>query len=243
MSNTKYWFQDIHQITDIDKYNKVLPVKTDDYPEKVNSVVRLSIVIGLITSLINLRGEFLALPLLTMLITYFIFLGKQKKLKKMEEEKFNDMLKNRDMPFKNIAPPALNVLTTNEIDQLKAELGESDNCTPPTRDNVFMNALPYDDRKRYPACNQTPAIKAEMAAMFDTIPNSAEDIFNRNDGRYGFHTMPATTFPSDRDTFAKWTYGTGLSCKEGNGEQCYNNMYHGLHSKLGMGGNAAPLKN
>ena len=51
------------------------------------------------------------------------------------------------MPFKNIAPPALNVLTTDEIDELKAELGESDNCTPPTRDNVFMNALPYDDRK------------------------------------------------------------------------------------------------
>ena len=95
--------------------------------------------------------------------------------------------------------------------------------------------------ERYPACNQTPAIKAEMAAMFDAIPNSAEDIFNRND-RYGFHTMQATTFPSDRDTFAKWTYGT-ISCKEGNGEQCYNNMYHGLHSKLGMGGNAAPPKN
>ena len=78
MSNTKYWFQDINEIINLDKYNKVLPVKSDEYPEKINSVVRLTIVIGIIVSLINLRGEFLALPLLTMLITYFIFLGKRK---------------------------------------------------------------------------------------------------------------------------------------------------------------------
>ena len=64
------------------------------------------------------------------------FIKARDKLKQIEEEKFNDLLKNRDTPFKNIAPPALNVLTTHEIDQLKNELGESDNCTPPTRENV-----------------------------------------------------------------------------------------------------------
>ena len=41
----KYWFQEPSQIFNLEKYNKLLPKKSDKYPEKINSLVRLSIVV------------------------------------------------------------------------------------------------------------------------------------------------------------------------------------------------------
>jgi hypothetical protein len=239
INQTKYWFQEPIEIFNLEKYNKLLPLNNDKYPEKINSFVRLSIVVGVIAALINLNIVFIFIPLTTMLMTYLVYVGKKKQL---EQERFNSAIslqKNKDNPFLNINTPESSILSNEKINELEKQLGE-EQCTPPVRDNIFMNPLPYDDRNRYPACDYTEdkTIKSKIEAMFDILPHDADNIFNRNDGRYGFHTMPSTTFPNDRDEFAKWVYGRGISCKEGNGEQCYNNMYHGLHAKLGQGGNA-----
>lgn len=235
----KYWFQEPSEIFNLEKYNKLLPNKSDGYPEKINALVRLSIVVGLLAALINLNAAFLFIPLTVMLVTYLVYLGKKKQLKKAREEEAAKLESMRGGDkFLNMVEPERSILSNGKIRELEAELGEGQ-CTPPTRDNIFMNALPYDDRQRYPACDYTEnrEVKNKIEAMFDILPHDADDIFNRNDGRFGFHTMPVTTFPGDRDSFAQWAYGRDISCKEGNGEQCYNNMYHGLHSRLGQGGN------
>jgi hypothetical protein len=235
----KYWFQEPSEILNLEKYNKLLPSKNDNYPEKINALVRLSIVVGVVAGLINLKVEFLFIPLVVMLITYFAFLSKKKKLELERNEASKQSTSISGDKFLNIPEPDRSVLSNEKIRELESELGESQ-CTPPTRDNIFMNALPYDDRMRYPACDYTEnsTTKSKIEAMFDILPHDADDIFNRNDGRYGFYTQPSTTFPNNRDSFAQWAYGRDISCKEGNGEQCYNNMYHGLHSRLGQGGNS-----
>jgi hypothetical protein len=234
----KYWFQDPNEILNLEKYNKLLPSKNDKYSEKVNVLVRLSIVVGVIAGLINLNIVFLFIPLIVMFITYLVFLGKKKQLTYTREELNQTKTMNGDK-FLNISEPEKSIISNKKIRELESELGE-EQCTPPTRDNIFMNALPFDDRQRYPACDYTEdrITKNKIEAMFDILPHDADDIFNRNDGRYGFHTQPVTTYPNDRDSFAQWAYGRDISCKEGNGEQCYNNMYHGLHSRLGQGGNS-----
>lgn len=229
----KYWFNDFQNILDLEKYNKLLPSKEDDYIEKVNTLVRLSIVIGLLTSLINLKVIFLFIPIVTMTITYIIYIFRMNKLN-LEKKKELYRLSKLPSPKKylNIPNTDKNIISNDSIKKLEKYI-EDYKCTPPTRDNVFMNALPYDDRNRYEACNHTPELKAKMDSMFDIYPHNSDDIFNRNDGRYAFHTMPNTTYPNNRDSFAQWVYGRDMTCKEGNGEQCYNNMYHGLHNKLG----------
>lgn len=237
MVNKNYWFQKPDVIFNLENYNKLLPSKTDEYPEKINAVVRLSIVVGVLAALINLNPAFFFIPLITMLITYLVYLGRKKRLEQME--KFAREKKKRELELQNIA--AAEALTINDegITELRRKI-KGEQCTPPTKDNIFMNAMPYDDRQRYEACDQTEdkQIRAKMNSMFAILPHDSNDIFNRNDGRYGFHTMPATTFPNDRDTFAKWAYRTGMSCKEGNGVQCYNNLHSELNSQLTGGGNA-----
>jgi hypothetical protein len=36
--------------------------------------------------------------------------------------------------------------------------------------------------------------------------------------------MPSTTIPNNQEAFSKWLYYRKESCKEGNGEQCFNNI-------------------
>ena len=40
--------------------------------------------------------------------------------------------------------------------------------------------------------------------------------------------MPSTTIPSEREKYTEWLYERGSSCKENNGEQCYNNLYNNI---------------
>jgi len=236
-NQVKYWFQQPNEIFNLYKYNKLIPKHTDEYPEKVNSIVRLSILIGLIVSLINLHIGFMLLPLTTMIITYIVYEVRKRRLSEMEEE-FATAQKS-DPAYLNISAPNNNIISSEDIDKLR-KIVKGNQCTPPTKDNVFMNAMPYDDRNRYEACDQTEdkRVKAQMNAMFAILPHDSDDIFNRNDGRYGFHTMPSTTFPNDRDTFAHWAYDRGMTCKEGNGQRCYDNLHTELNSQLTGGGNA-----
>ena len=49
----EYWFQDLNKITDIDSLEKFYPTKGMSRAEKVNSLVRLSIVVGIVLSIYN----------------------------------------------------------------------------------------------------------------------------------------------------------------------------------------------
>jgi hypothetical protein len=226
MTTVKYWFEQPNEIYALEKYNKLLPSENDTvFAEKINSLVRLSLVVGILASLINLNIVFIFIPLVVMLMTYLVFLYKKKQLK---TERLNEAKRLNTIPendkFLNITEHEKTILSNKKIRELEKTLGETQ-CSPPTRDNIFMNALPYDDRNRYSACDYTEnkKLKSTIESMFD-LPHNSDNIFNRNDGRYSFHTLPVTTFPGDRESFAKWAYGRGPSCKEGNGEQCYNNI-------------------
>mgnify|MGYP001192217963 FL=1 len=48
-----YWFEDLGILTDIDRLTEVLPNRSMSYPEKINSLVRLSWYIGLLLSIVN----------------------------------------------------------------------------------------------------------------------------------------------------------------------------------------------
>ena len=50
------------------------------------------------------------------------------------------------------------------------------------------------------------------------------DIYERNFSERQFYSVPATTIPNDQESFSKWLYFRKPTCKENNGEQCYNNI-------------------
>jgi hypothetical protein len=97
--------------------------------------------------------------------------------------------------------------------------------TEPTKDNPFMNILvnEYSDNPtRGPAANiEDPKIKSEIDKNFNfNLYKDVNDIWDKNNSQRQYYTMPSTTIPNDRDSFAKWLYDTKYICKDGDLEMC-----------------------
>lgn len=95
----------------------------------------------------------------------------------------------------------------------------------PTAENPFMNVLMtdyVDNPTRKPAADvEDPEVKALITKHFnDGLYKDVNDVWDHNNSQRQFYTNPSTTIPNDRDSFAKWCWGTPMTCKEGNLQRC-----------------------
>lgn len=106
-------------------------------------------------------------------------------------------------------------------------------CQKPSPSNPFMNVLLTDyvsNPKRPTACRMNNAVKKQVNKFFDeNLFRDVDDIFHKNASDRQFYTTANTAIPNDQTAFAKWLYQTGPTCKEGNGDKCYNNMNRGVN--------------
>ena len=214
-----YWFQNIHLLLDINKSEQFYPKSGMTYAQKVNALVRGSIYLGIILSLIKTNYLFLYIPVTIMILTYVNHLFRVNKL---------DYQLKKQGPNSSVTdlPPKVKEAFSNII--------QSSECADISENNPFMNPLVFDNRKRSPARNvlqKSNQLKIDDAFSKNTY-RDASDIFNRNNGQRQFVTLPCTTFPNNQGLFAKWLYGTPITCKEGNGAQCVANLYHPLQRRM-----------
>lgn len=215
-----YWFQNVGLILDLDKAEQFYPKSGMTYAQKVNSLVRGSIYLGVILSLINSNYLFLYIPVVVMIMTYVNHLFRVEKI-------------NHEV--KKLGPnKTVNDLPANVKENFTNVIKESNNCNEVKEDNPFMNPLPFDNRKRPPACDVLNKNKQEKIedAFNKNLYRDASDIFNRSNSQRQFVTIPSTTYPNNQALFANWLYGTPTTCKEGNGAQCVANVYHPLQRRL-----------
>jgi hypothetical protein len=105
-------------------------------------------------------------------------------------------------------------------------------CALPSKENPFMNVLmnEYTEFPNRPgACDlSNRKVKDKAEDYFNEgLYKSVDDIWSRKTNSRNWHTVPVTTIPNDRDSFTNWLYGSNKkSCKEGNNNQCYSNIYH-----------------
>ncbi len=227
INNVPYWFQNINELIDINKMNQVLPNKDMEYPEKINALVRASWYIGILASLFTINYLFLFIPVLTMVITYILYLFRT-------DDELKNAKNNNETgygPLK-IKPNQLDNETVAELLKFKNVAGL---VTPPTDDNPFMNPMPFDSRLRPPAAPSIndKTIQTAVDISYDKgVWRDVNDIWNKNDGRRQFYTMPNTSYPNDQTAFANWLYKVPLTCKEGNGAQCVANNYTDLTRRV-----------
>ena len=233
-----YWFQDLsNTIFNLNYVLKIVPETTMTYPEKINSLVRLSLYIGLILGLFYSNYLYLYIPIITMIMTYFLYIFRLDQLENTRAQQGPNS--------------KLNTLTKEQLQTLQHKLGkgigkgnmsEEDfkdllnikTCSKPNNNNPFMNALAYDSRTRDPACDPiNPDNQLQIEEEYNKYCiKDISDIFNHNSGRRQFYTMPSTTYPNNQGGFANWLYKTPPTCKEGNGAQCVANYYTPLNSSL-----------
>ena len=263
MANTiiheHYWFQDLSgTIFNLNYALKIFPESTMTYPEKINSLVRLSIYVGLILGLFYSNYLFLYIPIITMAMTYLLYIfrmdqleatrsqqGPNANLNTMTNTQLNNLKEKNMSRFGNVGGgmgsgmgggiDEYSLDGSNNIEEgdFKAMLNLK-TCTKPNSNNPFMNPLVYDSRTRDMGCD---SVKPEIQNQIENEYNKycikdISDIYNHNSGRRQFYTVASTTYPNNQGAFANWLYKTPPTCKEGNGAQCVANYYTPLNSGL-----------
>ena len=252
-NNETFWFKNLEILFQRDKLDKFIPTQNMNYIQKSNAMVRLSIYIGLIMSILSKNYLYLYIPLGIMAFTYIMFLLKtvdnqsNNNIKNMLNINNLNNLKNNDVIKDHLNLTDPNTMETqqqteNNTESFKDTYNENLNkrhqhhsinnkkVVKPTVDNPFMNPSPVAPRDIGPPL--APLSKKTEKLIENTFNTNlfkdANDIFNHRNGFRQFYTVPGNTFPNNRDTFMKWCYSRPKACKEGNGEQCYDNLYRDL---------------
>ena len=255
-----YWFQDLsNTIFNLNYTLKILPESTMTYPEKINSLVRLSLYIGLILGLFFSNYLYLYIPIITMIMTYLLYIFRLDQLENIRAQqgpntKLNNLTNEQLQTLKNKLGMGqeMGMKVSGEKGNINGNMGYTNGninnmmdedfknllniktCSKPNNNNPFMNPLVYDSRTRDMGCDSVkPEIQEQIEYEYNKYCiKDISDIFNHNSGRRQFYTMPSTTYPNNQGGFANWLYKTPPTCKEGNGAQCVANYYTPLNSSL-----------
>lgn len=212
----KLWTNDFEILFRNNRIMEIIPTHDMSLDEKLNSLMRLSILTGICLSILMTNYLYLYIPIIMSLVQIMVAYSNNKSVEVDDKE----------------------IEKYQNIEVRSRKVGSDPTCVKPTQDNPFMNAMNYDSRIRQPACSSYDDKKTQekIDDFFDNnLYKDVSDVYNKRHSQRQFFTMPYTTFPNDQGGFARWLYGEPETCKEGNGFQCVANNYERL------GGNSYKL--
>ena len=192
------WIDNLNEL-----FNPVLyPNINMTIEEKINAIIRLILFIGIIATLIFNDSRYILFILIIMLISIFIYNYQMEKNRKIEK-----------------------YLNDNDLDIINNE-----KCVKPTQENPFMNPSLIGNNNKYDSCSiENEHIKDNIDYFFNkNVFRETDDIYDKSLLDRQFYTVPSTSIPNNREKLASWLYDRGPSCKENNGEQCYDNLYNNI---------------
>jgi len=194
-----FWTDDLNELFK----PTLIPTDHMSVDDKLNAISRLIIFICLVLSLVLQDAKIIVLMFFLLILV--IIVQKYDKGFKKEVDKFMD---------------------ANSITVVDNNI-----CVKPTRHNPYMNPNLLDiNKESFGACSVNDVDTNALADKYfnESMFLNVDDIYNTTNSRRQFYTVPSTTIPNDQTTFANWLYNRGTSCKEGDGERCFNNVYNDL---------------
>jgi hypothetical protein len=201
MPSEKIWYDEPSSLFTYDNYFTVLPTQSMTTEERINTIVRFFIYLGVFLALIKADYRYLFFGIMTGLISIIIYEFERKQLARVEK-----FLQKQDLDVIN-----------NKV------------CVRSTVENPFMNpsiADITDNPTRPQACDiSNEKVQSIINKNFEErLFKDVSDLYGNMASQRQFYTVPSTTTPNDQGGFAQWLYGRGPTCKDGNGEQCYRNL-------------------
>ena len=197
----KYWAED--PLVLLQNLEVVVPTANMSQEETHNTVLRATIYIAVLVSLVTSNSKFLYVILVVAALSAMVYYFRKK-----EEFKLAQRMHGANIDFV-----------------------EGEVCTKSTTENPFMNLLVTDYEQhphRAPACPlDNPVVQPVVEDNFESrLFKDVGDVFGRMQSQRQFYTMPNTAIPNDQGAFAQWLYGSPEpSCKDGNGDQCLRNIH------------------
>jgi len=214
------WYDNLQDFITNDNYYIILPTQHMTLEEKLNAIVRFFIYLGIILSILKVDYKYLFFGIVAALLSVILY--QYEKGSKARAEAF---LQSKNMD-----------IVDNRV------------CARSTVDNPFMNptiADITDNPDRPAACIiENDEVLNKVETNFEArLFRDVGDLYGNQSSQRQYYTMPSTTIPNDQTSFAQWCYGTGPSCKDGNGFQCYNNLHEDVQRRPGYNGPASQTTN
>lgn len=195
-----FWLDNLNILT--------IPVLIPDinmtFEEKLNSIIRALLFLGIIFTLIFNDSKYILFVLIIMIISIIIYNYQYEKNRQIEK-----------------------YLNENNLDIINNK-----KCIKPTKANPFMNLNILESKNsKFSACSiENSKINKNMNKYFnENVFRETDDLYNKSLLPRQFYTMPSTTIPNEREKLGDWLYNNGESCKE-NTIQCYNNLYNDIRA-------------
>ena len=197
-----FWIHDISLLLK----PEIIPIDEMSMDEKLNTLTRFVIFIGIVLSFVLQDARVVAFTLSLILLIIFINNYVEKNNKDTED-----------------------FLVANKIDIIDNVV-----CRRPTKNNPFMNPNLTEVNTEYHKIEATcPSYSSDTEKKINKLYDenmfkNTDDIYDRDTGKRQFYTVPGSRIPNDQSVFANWLYNRGKSCKENNEIQCFQNMYKDL---------------
>jgi hypothetical protein len=179
----------------------LMPLINMSLRDKLIAIVNLIIFLSIILTFIFKKLIFILIGLSLIIIIFFVYIY-DEKIKIDTHEK----LSNRNL-----------TIIDNKI------------CVKPSLENPFMNPTIidyYNKNNNIKACDyDNNTIEENVNNLFKSnVYKDVNDIYERGFSERQFYTVPASTIPNDRHSYEQWLYYRDKTCKENNGNRCYNNI-------------------
>ena len=191
MKNDEFWFNDFSIIFNNERLIEFFPSSFMNNNEKLNSLLRFSIIITFVLFLKNKNYNLFIIPVVTALITLYIY-------------KFNTIEKKQD--------DKLNL--TEDYENSKCSKPTEDN---PFGNTLLTDVSNY--KKKEEACLIEENIDEINNHFNKGLFKDVNDLYGKNNSQRQFFSMPNTNEygvkNGDSVKFANWLYNSGKStCKE-----------------------------
>jgi hypothetical protein len=193
--DTPFWYEKPEILWQKKEFMFFFPSEKLSLVQNLNAIVRLLFYLSFFFILYTRNSQYLLLPLIGLIVTYFIYYQYPNQSFQKEEinkESYQDSYQDKE-------------------------------CIQPTLNNPFMNFNTITDNyQRKPGCKaflyddpQSVETKEKITKSFNhNLYRDVSDLYGKNNSQREFFTMPWTSWPNNQTSFAKWLFRTGPTCKE-----------------------------
>lgn len=222
----EFWVNDPNVLFQKEYIFEFYPTKTMTYNQKLNTITRVTILIGIILFLLTRNIWVIVVSGLTVFSIY-LYYKKEFNEKRLLKEGYDNpaqvYLKNNGKPV----PPTVEIFQKPDVSNPFSnillpdyEFNTNKKPAPP-----LNNEMVSDDVLKK-AKNLVEEQNKDQPDISDKLFKNINDEFDFEQSMRPFHTTSNTTIPNDQTGFIEFCYGNMISCKEGNLFACARNTSH-----------------
>lgn len=181
----KFWLEDPNILIHKNRLVEFSPTYDMTIVEKLNSIVRLSVYVGIILTMVKRKFIYMYIPIVIMGFTCLVY--------KTHDNIYEDY---------NIQPAVCK-------DTVKTE------PTVDNPFMNFNQITSNRNKNPAPILHDNPNVQQDIKDKFNfNLYRDVSDMYDRNNSQREFYTMPVTEAVNNQTEFANWLYNTGPTCKE-----------------------------